>query len=216
MIEVPAVDEPTRRISDQLVRLVQIFFAVVAGQSLLLYRDVVASPFRHTHVVAAIALLSVYVMIVWSWVDWNITMERNPYDTRSKTPRRFEHVERFRLYADLGIVTTYAFILFWVAPLDGRPGADIWPLLLGYVIVFGLYLASGVLRIVSYGRSASNIPPILWFGGAFGALLAAYMALRPCVSNFALNCAALVTTVVLMRAYRWYRRRYSDARKALS
>lgn len=210
------LDERDKRISDHLVRLVQILFGVVAGQSLLLYRDVITSPFHHSTVVAALALASIYVMIVWSWIDWNRTMELRPYDFRPQrlVGRLVEQSERFRLYSDLAIVTVYAYVLFQVAPLVGDPSADIRYLLLGYPVVFALYLVSGVLRIVRYGSRASNVAPILWFLAIFLTILFGYAALRrTAIGGFALNCIALVATVVAMRSYRWYRQRYSERRK---
>jgi hypothetical protein len=216
--ELPPVDEGARRISEQLVRLVQVLFGVVAGQSLLLYRDVVTSPFHHARLAAALALLSIYVMIVWSWIDWNTTMELRPYDFRphggTRSGRFIEHSERFRLYADIAIVTVYAYVLFQVQPLVGHPSADIRYLLLGYPTVFALYLASGILRVVRHGPKASNIPPILWYLAVFLGVLLVYALLRETeISGFALNCVALVATVVAMRTYRWHRRRFSEARK---
>ena len=81
-------DERTKHISDRLVQLVQVFFGVVAGQGLILYRNVVVSPFDHDQIPAALALVSIYVMIVWSWIDWNTSMEDHPYDFRTRAPTR--------------------------------------------------------------------------------------------------------------------------------
>jgi hypothetical protein len=69
-----------RRVSDQLVRLVQLLFGLVAVQPLLLYGDVFVQPFTYEHRTAVFALLAVYVTTVSSWIDWHITMEANPYD----------------------------------------------------------------------------------------------------------------------------------------
>ena len=211
------LDDKQKRISDHMVRLVQVYFGVVVGQSLVLYRDVVVSPFRHGNIAAAIALVSIYVMIVWSWIDWNTTMELRPYDFRlragSWANRFVEHSERFRLYFDIAIVTLYGYVLFQVTPLVGHPHADIRFLLLGYPIVFVLYLASGAMRIARYGSKASNIRPIIEFLGIFVALLVVYMVLRGTqFSEIWLNCTALVATVLATRAYRYRRRRYGEAR----
>ena len=75
------------------------------GKSLLLYRNVITSPFRDSTLAASLALASVYVMIVWSWINWNRTMELRPYDSRPKrlVGRMIEQSERFRLYSDLAI-----------------------------------------------------------------------------------------------------------------
>lgn len=214
-------DETAKRISDHLVRLVQVFFGVVVAQSLVLYRDVVVSPFAHDHFVAALALFSIYVMIVWSWIDWNTTMELRPYDFRppstDATPaeRLVAHSERWRLYIDIAIVTVYAYVLFQVAPLVGNSDADIRYLLLGYPFVFSLYLGSGLTRIIRHGRIASNIQPIIEFLGVFLALVIAYILLSTTgLSPFLLNCAALVAALVGTRAYRWRRSQYRDSRRS--
>jgi hypothetical protein len=211
-------DERTRRISDQLVRLVQVFFGVVAGQGLVLYHEVVVSPLQHNRIPAALALTSIYVMIVWSWIDWNSTMDDRPYDFRSRartTLGRWQtRFERWRLYSDIVIVVLYSYMLFQVAPLVNHPNFDIRYLLLGYPLVFALYLVSGELRILRYGRPASNIQPILEHLVIFIALFIVYILLRQSqLSEFWLNCSTLAIAIALTRAYRWRRRRYSEARK---
>jgi hypothetical protein len=215
--DVSALDDKWKTVSGHLVRLVQILFGVVAGQSLLLYRDVVTSPFHHSTIVAALALLSIYLMIVWSWIDWNITMEEAPYDFRTHADVRggrfIEHSERFRLYSDIAIVTIYAYLLFQVNPLVDDPGADLRYLLIGYPAVFTLYLVSGVLRILRHGRKMSSIPPILMYLTMFVAILIWYIGVRQTdFSNFTLNVITLVVATVAMRSYRWYRRRWRARR----
>jgi hypothetical protein len=208
-------DERTRHISDQLVRLVQVFFGVVAGQGLVLYRDVVVSPFDHDRIPALLALVSVYVMIVWSWIDWNSSMEDHPYDFRSRLGRWRTRAERWRLYSDIVIVVLYSYMLFQVAPLAANASADIRYLLLGYPLVFAFYLASGELRILRFGRFASNLRPILEFLPLFVVLLAVYVALwQSGVPKFWLNCGALVVAMAITRTYRWRRQRFGDARRA--
>jgi len=217
--DVEQPDERTKNISDQLVRLVQVFFGVVAGQGLVLYRSVLVSPFHHDHIPAGLALVSIYLMIVWSWIDWNTSMEDHPYDfrTRSRTTvgRWQTRFERWRLYSDIVIVILYSYMLFQVHPLVGHPNADIRYLLLGYPLVFLLYLASGELRILRYGPVASNLKPILEFLLAFLLLLGGYILLWHCgVSKFWLNCESLVAAMALTRLYRWRRKSYGEKRKA--
>jgi hypothetical protein len=209
--EVPEMDEHNRKISEHLVRLVQVLFGVVAAQSLLLYRHTITSPFHHESVPAALALASIYLMIVWSWIDWNPTMETRPYDFRPQKgiPRGklVWQAERFRFYSDIAVVTAYAYILFQVEPLVTDPKADIRYLLLGYPLVFLLYLVSGLLRILRYGEKASKPWQILIWGGAYLALFFVYPALRPHVNDYGLNVAALLATAGVMYAFRCFRRR---------
>jgi hypothetical protein len=208
---VPEMDDSNRKISEHLVRLVQVLFGVVAGQSLLLYRHVITSPFHHWSVAAAIALFSIYMMIVWSWIDWTATMETRPYDFRPHRgiPRGglVCQTERFRFYTDIAIVSVYAYILFQVEPLVKDPGADIRYLLLGYPLVFALYLASGILRMLRHGQRASKPRFILFWGAVYLGLFFAYRSLRPRVDEFDLNIAALCASLLIMYAFRTFRRR---------
>ncbi len=212
-------DERTKNISDQLVRLVQVFFGVVAGQGLVLYRHTVVSPLHHVTFPAALALISIYVMIVWSWIDWNTSMEDHPYDFRTRARNRVgrwqTRAERWRLYSDIVIVVLYSYMLFQVSTLRRSPDADVRYLLLGYPLVFVLYVLSGELRILRYGPLASNMRPILEFLVAFLALLFIYTGLHHTgIGLFWLNCAALVIALCMTRSYRWRRQRYGAARKA--
>ena len=211
-------DERTKHISDRLVQLVQVFFGVVAGQGLILYRNVVVSPFDHDQIPAALALVSIYVMIVWSWIDWNMSMEDHPYDFRTRARTRVgrwqTRAERWRFYSDIVIVFLYSYMLFQVGPLDGNPSADIRYLLLGYPLVFLLYLASGELRILRYGSVASNMRPIVEFLVVFVVLMLAYIVLwGTSISAFWLNCLTIGAAIVATRTYRWRRVRVSDARR---
>jgi hypothetical protein len=71
-----------RQISDQLVRLVQLFFGFVFAQSLLALRPVILEPFQRDHWVAAVAIPVVCYTVVSSWIDWHVTMAYSPYDAR--------------------------------------------------------------------------------------------------------------------------------------
>ena len=128
-------DADTTRISDHLVRLVQVVFALVLAQSLFLFRGVVVHPFTPGNQVAAVAMLAVFGTTVMSWVDWHITMVYSPYETRHRS-------EKVRLLADLFIVVTYAYLLFTIEPLVGNPSASLRRHLLGYPIAF----AAGDIR----------------------------------------------------------------------
>lgn len=211
-------EQRTKNISDQLVRLVQVFFGVVAGQGLVLYRDVVTSPLRHEHIVATLALFSIYVMIVWSWIDWNSSMEDHPYDFRTRAQNRVgrwqTRAERWRFYCDIAIVVFYSYMLFQVWPVRAMPDGDMRYLLLGYPLVYALYFVSGELRILRYGELASNLRPILEFLAAFVCLLVSYILLwRTLMSAFWLICLALGTAICLTRLYRLRRQRYGVARR---
>jgi len=191
------------RLSDQLVRLVQVFFALVLAQSLFLFRSALLDPFSEKNRIAVLALVGVFYTTVASWVDWHVAMAHRPYDTR-------QHSERFRVYADVGVSALYAYLLFTVEPLVGNPAGSLTWHLLGYPMVFGLYLVSGFLRRWTHGRSASKVKPL--FGGliAYMVLLSLYVWARRVVSaDFLgwLNTVTLAGALGLMWGYRAARRR---------
>jgi len=192
-----------QRLSDQLVRLVQVFFALVLAQSLFLFRDALLHPFAEENRIAVLALACVFYTTVASWVDWHVAMAHRPYDTR-------QHSERFRVYADVGVSALYAYLLFTVEPLVGKPTGSLTGHLLGYPMVFGLYLVSGFLRRWTHGRSASKVKPL--FGGltAYVILLLLYVLARRVASADYLgwlNTVVLWAALGLMWGYRATRRR---------
>src|SRR5262245_39006532 len=136
-------------VSDRMIRLVEIVFGVVLGSSLSLYRSVVSDPFSITHVTAVLALVTVYMTGVLSWIDWHNTMDRTPYLLGVR-------LEKIRFAADLLISTLYVYILFSIEALTDAPSGDLSHFLAGYVIVYALYIVSGVLRRKQYGRLASR------------------------------------------------------------
>lgn len=207
----------SRHMSDQLVRLVQIVFALVLAQSLFLFRPVVTNPIAPAHQTAALALLTVFISTVLSWIDWHVTMEYHPYDTMRK-------VDVARLWADLLVVVSYAYLLFTIEPFMSRPEADIGRHLLGYPLVFLFYLASGAARRRAYGPAASRMPPIVLFFAVFAGLATAYELelyeyASPLRGNPALRntCALLLAfgTMVSYRVFRvWYRKRLRNRKEA--
>jgi hypothetical protein len=150
-----------RRVSDQLVRLVQVVFGFVLAQSLGLYSTVVLRPWRDGNRLTALALLGVYVTTIMSWIDWHRTVARRPYDFGERHGVRV--AERLRFGADLFVVSVYAFTLFAVDELAAA-GASLY--VFGYVAMFAGYVASGWLRRRTYGPVASNLTPIVIFGVA--------------------------------------------------
>ncbi len=150
----------------------QIVFGLVVTQSLVLYREVVTDPFGHGHWMALLALVSVYMAVIWSWFDWHEMMARLPYKVRTKASREDERrrffpdvrdLEKIRFVSDLAVVTVYAYLLFSIEPFKTDPGGNIGYFLLGYVLIALTYLASGTPRQMVYGWQASNTWPILQY-----------------------------------------------------
>jgi uncharacterized HAD superfamily protein len=190
-----------QRISDQLVRLVQVLFALVLGQSLLTFKVVLLNPFAPAHRLAALAWLTVFYTTVASWVDWHVTMARRPYDT-------LQLIDRFRFYSDVGIAALYAYLLFTIQPLVDDQRATLAYHLLGYALIFVLYLSSGFLRRWVHGKAASKPKPLFIGLALYVGLLLVYVYLRRSntLEPAALNLASIAAAFALMFAYRRYRR----------
>ena len=195
------VSEDLQRVSDQLVRLVQVFFALVLGQSLVLFKEVLLDPFTAEHWLATLAWATVFYTTVASWVDWHVLMAKRPYDTRQLTAR-------FQFYSDVGIAVLYAYLLFTIEPLIRTPNGTIFYHLIGYPFVFAFYLASGFLRRWVHGKVASRPIPLFIGLAAYTILLIAYEAIwwRGGIDGTYVNALTLGTAFVLMVSYRWYRR----------
>jgi uncharacterized HAD superfamily protein len=190
------------RVSDQLVRLVQVFFALVLAQGLFLFRKALLNPFAIANRIAVLATAAVFYTTVSSWVDWHVAMAHRPYDTR-------QHAERFRVYADVGVATLYAYLLFTIEPIVGHPDASLTRHLAGYPLVFAAYLLSGWLRVWTHGRSASKRHPLVIGFFVYTALVLGYFYVRlvmPVDWRVRLNAIALVAAFGLMWSYRAYRR----------
>ena len=193
------VPQDQQRVSDQLVRLVQVFFALVLGQSLVVFKVVLLDPFSHA--LAAFAWGTVFYTIVASWIDWHVVMARRPYDTR-------QLVDRFRIYSDVAIAVLYAYLLFTIETLINDPGATLVYHLIGYPLVFALYLASGLLRRWVHGQKASRPSHIVGAFIAYFLLTIGYHLAWTHGHVDAENQNALTVTIVLllMFGYRWLRR----------
>src|ERR1700723_1682 len=164
--------ELDKRISDQLVRLVQIVFGVVLAQGLVLNKDLILDPF-HGRVIATIALVAVYMTTVLSWVDWHTTMELRPYNLNPRNTHIL--TERLRVYVDLFIVIAYAYLIFVIAAHQtDDTGRWIGQFVLGFVVIFAAYLLSGIARRIAHGKLATNPAPILCTGLAYLLLFTLY------------------------------------------
>ncbi len=200
---------PAAELSDKIVRLIQVLFGVILAQGILRNSELITSPFATANLVATIGFVSLYFTTVRSWIDWHLTMTKYPYDVRLGSPHR--STEMFRIWADLGFVITYAYLLFTVESLIRNPTADLLPHLQGYAVLFSLYLTSGLLRRRHYGNSAGQVRAISIFGSVYLLLVATYWAVSRESGLFDgsqagwLNGAALVLIFGLTYAYRSYR-----------
>lgn len=199
-----------RRISDQLVRLIQIVFGLVLAQSLLLYKEVILHPLDENHWISLLALSTVFVTTMMSWIDWHITMELRPYNFDYKNERR--RSEEIRLGVDMITVILYAYLLFSIESIVNEPSKSIAGYLTGFLLVFLAYLASGLARRHAHGPLASNPVPIIRFGAIYALLLVIYKVVFSSIPTssssgpYVLNALTVVGTLAVMVSYRIVRR----------
>lgn len=205
-----------RRISDQLVRLVQVVFGLVLAQSLLLHRDVVLHPATQANWLSVLALATVFVTTVLSWIDWHVTMEARPYNFNPRN--RHRGMEEIRLGLDVLVVIVYAYLLFAIEKFKKEPDIAVGAYLLGFPVVFAAYLLSGLSRRRSHGRLASNPTPILFFGVAYLVLWEGHrwayvqFSIDPRLGGRWIDAVAIATALILMLGYRVTRRALAKRR----
>ena len=178
------------------VTFVEIFFAVVLGASILepeiralLFPPAFASP-------SFWALIAVYFTAITSWTGWHKSTTEYPYsDSR---------IGEARSVVDAIIVAVYGALLFFGSRIDN----SLFWYLLGFVIVFVLYLVSGIMRRTEYHTkeaSQTNLIVKHCIPLVIGAI--AYIILSKVLSQF--STAAIWAFVLLplltMTSYRWYR-----------
>ncbi|MCO6046159.1 hypothetical protein NG895_19845 [Aeoliella sp. ICT_H6.2] len=162
----------TRNISEEQSKrifwVVQTVFSLLLARSLVEYKDCILAPFSEQYYLTTLGLALVYLTALWSWIDYSFSTIVAPYDFgRGK-------FERVRFLVDLLIVMAYAFLLFSLDQLQADKEANLFDLFLCLSVVFLLYLVSGLLRILKYGRRASRIWIIIGYGVAFFLLAIVY------------------------------------------
>jgi len=115
------------RISESSVRLVDVVFAVIIGQSLVLVRDKIVSPDLS---LGTGSLVLVYLTIILSWVGYHLSIMTYPYNKTVWS--------RTRAGMDIFILILYAYLIF--------VALDFHRVLVGLAAVFLLYVITGFVR----------------------------------------------------------------------
>jgi Kef-type K+ transport system membrane component KefB len=189
-------------LSDRLVQLIDIVFAVVIAESLARYSDEIVGLSSPRTLVA---LLGVYVVTVSSWWFYYVSMKKYPYtETRIGTAR---------FAVDLFTVVLYVYLLYSVAQIESSD--NVVRYVSGFPFVFVAYIASGILRRWEYKKpGASRVGLLLTFAVLLGACASAYHFLysgRPSEAA-AWNWLFIVLPPLLVIAFRVSRRRFYEER----
>jgi hypothetical protein len=192
----------TQRLSDPLIRGIDFLFALTLGQGILLYKDFWIDPLHSRNWPVFLALVSVYVTTFLSFIDWHLAMERMPYMVDRNLPGKVWRREWSRVWIDLLIVMVYAFLLINGLVLIHNPNHSINAFLIGYPIIFALYLVWGLLRRKRYTNAPTNR---LWL--LFGTAIV-FLAISLCYRFIpgdvrAGNIASLLVVIVATVVYRF-------------
>lgn len=186
--------------SKRVFWVIQTVFSLLLAKSLVEYKDCILDPLSPKYSLQTLGLVLVYGTVLWSWIDYSYSTVVSPYIFNRG---RFE---KWRFAVDLLIVICYSYLLFSLEPLSSNKTASIQGLFNGFVVIFVLYVVSGILRIAQYGRRASRI----WLIGIFVALYSALAYLygrdhNGQIDSETWNIVFVCIAIVLMIAYRWTR-----------
>lgn len=198
--------------SSHLVRMIDFFFALVLGQGLLRYSDVIQAPFS-ANIPVWIALVLIYYTVVRSFVAWHAAIETRRYKMMSEV----RTTELWRVYIDVLIVALYAYMLFSAEPLVNNTGADIHGLLWAFPLLFVLYALWGHLRRVAWGGDRFDLRVLRRFCVLYTLIAIAYTALPSktlSISDDQANVLVLSIALLLMALYRYINFSQGDDRRA--
>jgi hypothetical protein len=196
--------------SGHLVRLVDIFFALVLGQGVLLYEPVVKDPL-HANAAVLLALATIYFTVIRSFIAWHLAMEQRRYRILADGN---DAGELARVFIDVIIVGVYAYLLLVARPLTTHADANLTNFLFGFFVLFVLYCVWGVLRRLAWGSDQYKLKVLAIFGGLYLGLWLWYRLDRGLFSHATSNLVALGVALGLMIVYRhfnWGQGRTSSA-----
>jgi hypothetical protein len=189
-------------VSDKFLQFVDIVFGVVVAQGFSRYSDLILHPLSSP--LQTLALAVVYLTTTLSWIGYHRSMHRFPYDTRSM--RSWP-----RIVLDFIIVSLYARLLFSITDLGNEPStAYLFDIILGYVLVFFIYVCSGISRIWELGNpKASRLKELCFLVAAYSLLLVIYTYLRITLDPVVVNYLFITFCALVYVGYRaWRHRKY--------
>lgn len=210
-----ALNKLEKAMSKHLVQMIDIFFALVLGQGIVRYANVLASPFN-SNLTVCIALLAIYYTVVRSFVAWHFALEYRHYKISTVETRT---TELWRVYVDGLIVVMYAYLLLAAEPLKSHSSADIRRLLWGFPVLFVLYCIWGLLLRASWGKDEFDLGILGAFCAIYVIIAAGYtVALwgKPSIVGEHANAIVLTIVFALMILYRYinFWQGYDDRQRA--
>ena len=198
--------------SKRIFWVIQTIFGFVIARSFYTYSSAFMPGFTGDLITLTLALVTVYVCVLWSWVDFSFTLIVAPYEFKNKP------IERIRFVSDLFIVLLYTYLLSYLDYINKNPDKNMIEFFVTFAIIFFGYAISGLLRIINYGRRASRIFLILIFMFAFiiNAILYQIIFNKSSACQFLTNRVFFIITSLLIIVYRVSRKWVSKRKYAIA
>ncbi|MEW6048629.1 MAG: hypothetical protein AB1609_19500 [Bacillota bacterium] len=192
-----AVTDNGPRASTTMKSFMDVAFSVIVAECFTRYAEVLLEPSRH--LLSFLAVIATIGSVVWSYVQFRISLEVWPYLDRP--------IGYCRFAADLLIVGLYGYQLYSIRDLLTR--GSLCKYTLAFPLVFSLYIASGALRRHEHGtREASRMGLLVIFFLFFVMIAVGYqVAFARCGPGLVLNGVAVALPTVLIVLYRVLRGR---------
>lgn len=199
------IQEIAEEESRRIFWVIQTIFGFMIGRSFYTYSSIFIPPYTNDIFTLSIALISVYVCILWSWIDFSFTLIVAPYQFRHKI------LERFRFVSDLTIVLLYSYLLVYLEYLYKNPNNYLIEFFITFILIYFGYIFSGILRKIQYGKRASRLTLIIIFCLLFLILTIIYYLFDKTFikNNIIVNRIFLISTIFLTLLYRIIRSQIS-------
>ena len=201
------IDEKIVEQSKSLFWVIQTIFGLVIAQSFYMYASeinkLLGLNFHSVNCVLIFALVSIYYCVINSWIDYSTSVSRYAYQLEKG---KWEWI---RFFSDLFVVLIYTLLLDSIKALKDNPNSNIFSFLIDYVYVYSFYSLSGIARIKTYGKKASNIRLIFYFLAYFIVLLILYKQsyFHFVRTRHLVNIPFIFATVIFTCLYRSIRRK---------
>ncbi len=182
--------------SDRIFWIMQIIFGFVIGKSFHELAPSFMYPFESVLLTLLLATISVYLSVIWGWVDFSYALIEWPYKFRENG------WEKFRFLIDVTTLLLYSYLVVYIGRIKLDPIGYIPEFFLSLFIISCSYLISALLSMKQYGKRAAKWGLIIVFMVLYYALFESYRRLYGLELIPYFNDLFLATSIVLTLLYR--------------
>lgn len=189
------VTDSEKRISEQLVSLIDILFAVAVGDSIftLVFSNntIIEWPIFYNIIITIpnIALIVAYAAVILSWIGYHSMINQFPY--------RSNLLGKMRFWIDILIVFIY---ISFIYSKDNLSLFLFW-----FIPIFLLYAIGDCIRDIEYNSRVSQKYKSFLFAFLFAIIWVIYYKLNPVISGLAMSYLVLLLNLSLLFFYRFWK-----------